>query len=116
MKLMENGEEKKRAIENLIRIVKLDSPWSFGYFPTSAAAFHQWVYNGKPTQMVRNHIQYLRIDPEIRFQRIKEWNKPIYWPLSFIVILISVIGYSMWRLQKRRESMTASGHIYKKRV
>lgn len=116
MKLMENGEEKKRAIEHLIRIVQRDAPWSFGYFPTSAAAFHQWIYNGKPTQMVRNHIQYLRIDPEIRFQRIKEWNKPIYWPLSFIVILISVIGYSMWRLQKRRESMTASGHIYKKRV
>ena len=81
MRYMDEGPAKAEAINELIKIVQEDAPWTFGYFPTSSAAFHQWVHNGKPTQVVRNHIQYLRLDPETRVKAIKEWNKPIYWPL-----------------------------------
>ena len=107
MRYMSDGPEKAKAIEQLIAIAQKDAPWTFGYFPTSAAAFHQWVYNGKPTQIVRNHIQYLRINPELRIEKIKEWNKPIYWPLFGIVVLLSLIIVPMYLLHKKREAMTA---------
>lgn len=81
-----------------------DAPWSFGYFPTSAAAFHQWVHNGKPTQIVRNHIQYLRLDPATRVGRVKEWNKPIYWPLFILAALLGSLVVPAVILHRRRRA------------
>jgi hypothetical protein len=86
MKFEEDGPAKAKLIDEMIRIAQEDAVWSWGYFPTSAAAFHQWVYNGKPTQIIRNHIQYLRVDPQLRAQKIAEWNRPIWWPVALIVL------------------------------
>ena len=57
MKFLEDGPEKQKLIDQMIEIVQNDAVWSFGYFPTSAAAYHQWIRNGKPTQIVRNQHQ-----------------------------------------------------------
>jgi len=107
MRYMDEGPDKAEAINELIKIVQEDAPWTFGYFPTSSAAFHQWVHNGKPTQVVRNHIQYLRLDPETRVKAIKEWNKPIYWPLLVFVLLSALVIIPAVALHRKRERMTA---------
>lgn len=107
MRYMDEGPAKAEAINELIKIVQEDAPWTFGYFPTSSAAFHQWVHNGKPTQVVRNHIQYLRLDPETRVKAIKEWNKPIYWPLLVFVLLSALVAIPAVALHRKRERMTA---------
>lgn len=65
------------------------------------------VHNGKPTQVVRNHIQYLRLDPETRVKAIKEWNKPIYWPLLVFVLLSALVIIPAVALHRKRERMTA---------
>jgi len=107
MRYRDEGPAKAEAINELIKIVQEDAPWTFGYFPTSSAAFHQWVHNGKPTQVVRNHIQYLRLDPETRVKAIKEWNKPIYWPLLVFVLLSALVTIPAVALHRKRERMTA---------
>ena len=66
----------------MVAIVQRDAPWMFGYFPMSGGAYQQWVGNAKPTQMVRNILQYMKIDPELRHRKIDEWNSPIWWPLG----------------------------------
>ena len=81
---LENGPEKARVIDEMLCIVQQDAPWSFGYFPTSAAALHHWVKNAKPTQMIRNNMQFVRIDAQERATFIREWNKPVAWPLMLI--------------------------------
>jgi hypothetical protein len=35
--------EKQKLIDRMIEILQKDAVWSFGYFPTSAAAYHQWI-------------------------------------------------------------------------
>ena len=114
LRYMNDGEEKKATVEKLIRIVQKDAPWTFGYFPTSAAAYQQWVHNGKPTQIVRNHIQYLRLEPEVRVKAVHEWNRPIWWPIALIGALCIGAVYPMIRLYRRRERMTASGKEWRK--
>ena len=42
--------------------------------------------NGKPTQIVRNDIGYLRLDPELRARKHAEWNQPVWWPIPLIAI------------------------------
>ena len=100
---LENGPEKARVIDEMIRIVQKDAPWSFGYFPTSAAALHHWVKNAKPTQMIRNNVQYIRIDAQERMNQIRAWNTPVVWPL--MIILAAAVGL-VWlvraHLEKRR--------------
>jgi len=52
-------------------ILQEDSPWMFGVFPKSGGAFQQWVGNAKPTQMVRNVLQFMKIDSNLRVQKLR---------------------------------------------
>ena len=108
MKFLDDGPEKQKLIDRMIEIVQRDAVWSFGYFPTSAAAFQQWVYNGKPTQIVRNHIGYLRLDPALRARMIAEWNKQIWWPIPLIAIVLVAAAVPAWFAWRRRERETAA--------
>jgi ABC-type transport system substrate-binding protein len=108
MKFLDDGPEKQKLIDEMITITQQDAVWSFGYFPTSAAAYHQWIYNGKPTQIVRNHISYLRLDPELRAKKIAEWNRPIWWPVPLILLALIGVIVPAWRGYRRREQETAA--------
>ncbi len=108
MKFLEDGPEKQKLIDQMIEIVQKDAVWSFGYFPTSAAAYQQWIFNGKPTQIVRNHISYLRLDPGLRAEKVAEWNKPRWWPIPLIAIGILLALVPAWFAWRRRERETAA--------
>jgi len=99
---LENGPQKADVIDEMIRIVQEDAPWSFGYFPTSAAALHHWVKNAKPTQMIRNNVQYIRIDSAERMAQIRAWNKPVVWPLLLIFAAVAGLVWFVRRHLIRR--------------
>ena len=113
MKFLEDGPRKQDLIDQMIVILQRDAVWSFGYFPTSAAAYHQWMYNGKPTQIVRNHISYLRLDPALRAQKIREWNHPIWWPVPLLLLLLFAAVLPAWRLYRLREQENAARDVVK---
>jgi ABC-type transport system substrate-binding protein len=108
MKFLDDGPRKQELIDRMIRIVQNDAVWSFGFFPKSAAAYHQWVHNGKPTQIIRNHISYLRVDPALRARRIEEWNQPIWWPVPLLALGIFAAIVPAWFAWRRRERETAA--------
>jgi ABC-type transport system substrate-binding protein len=108
MKYEDDGPTKQRLIDQMIRVAQEDAVWSWGYFPTSAAAFHQWVYNGKPTQIIRNQLQYLRIDPQLRAAKIREWNRPVWWPVWLIALVLLAALVPAIRAYRRRERENAA--------
>jgi ABC-type transport system substrate-binding protein len=108
MKFLEDGPEKQALIDQMITIVQQDAVWSFGYFPTSAAAYHQWISNGKPTQIIRNHIPYLRLDPALRTRKLAEWNQPVWWPVPLILLALFGAVVPAWFAWRRRERETAA--------
>ncbi len=114
MKFLEDGPEKQVLIDQMIEITQKDAIWSFGYFPTSAAAYHQWINNGKPTQIVRNHIGYLRLDPQLRAKKIAEWNRPVWWPMPLIVLFLILAIVPAWLAWRRREQETAARTLARK--
>ena len=111
MKFLDDGPKKQELIDQMITILQQDAVWSFGYFPTSAAAYHQWVFNGKPTQIVRNHIGYLRLDPKLREQKIRQWNNPIWWPIPLILLALLAAVLPAWRLWRLREQENAARSV-----
>lgn len=111
MRDLPDGVEKEKIIAQMTRIVQEDAPWMFGAFPKSGGAFQQWVGNAKPTQMVRNTLQYLKIDPALRQQKINQWNTPRWWPFFALLVVIVFVILPAWRAIRRQDKQTAFGEI-----
>lgn len=115
MKWLEDGPEKARAIDEMIRILQEDAPIMFGYYPKAAAAFHEWVLNAKPTSMVRNSLQYIGVDEALRARRIREWNEPVLWPLLLFVPAAWLLYRALRAEARRREERRAKPSPEEKR-
>lgn len=107
MKYLDDGPEKAQLVARMVEVVRRDAPWMFGYFPMSGGAYQQWVGNAKPTQMVRNTLQYLKIDPALRVRKIDEWNRPVWWPLLLVAALLALAVWPSLVALRRRERQTA---------
>jgi ABC-type transport system substrate-binding protein len=104
---VEDGPVKQELIDRMVTMVQQDAPWAFGYFPWSGLAFQQWVYNGKPSIMIRDMAKYYRIDPQLRAAKQAEWNKPVGWPIGLMVLAVLAVLWTGWRGMKARERATA---------
>ncbi len=103
LRYLDDGPEKTGVIHQMVALLQNDAPWMFGYYPKSGSAVQSWVHNAKPTQMVRNTLQYLRLDPVQRVQRQQQWNAPILWPLWVGAGVLVVTAVGIWRWLRRRE-------------
>jgi hypothetical protein len=93
----------------MVQIVQFDAPMLFGWSEEYAGAYHQWLYNGKPSNIIRDQLQYLRLDPKLRQERTQAWNRPLSWPLivlAGIFILLITPAFHAWR---KRQRLTAFG-------
>lgn len=109
MRYLDDGPEKDAVIAKMVAIVQKDAPWMFGYVPNSGGVYQQWVKNAKPTQMVRNTLQFLRIDTDLRVQKQALWNQPVWWPLWVVLAVLGLIAALAWRAVRARERETIRG-------
>jgi ABC-type transport system substrate-binding protein len=104
---LDDGAQKQALMDRMTRIVQEDAPWAFGYNPYAYGASHQWVFNAKPAPIIKDYLEYIRIDPELRAATVAQWNRPIVWPLWLLaagLVLLVAPAALAWR---RRERMTA---------
>ncbi|MEJ6005311.1 ABC transporter substrate-binding protein [Paucibacter sp. AS339] len=94
MQTLDDGPEKQRVIDQMVAIAREDSPWAWGYWPFVGMAYQSWLYNGKPSIVVRDALRYARIDAKERSRKIRDWNHPVWWPL---LILVLGGGLIVWR-------------------
>ena len=109
MRYMDDGPEKQATIDHMVDILRRDSPWLWGYNPYAAGSYQPWTRNGKPSHMVRNTLEYRRIDPAMRARLVREWNPPHFWPLWMIALLFVLGLWPAWRAFKARERTNALG-------
>ncbi|MDB5808638.1 MAG: peptide transporter substrate-binding protein [Betaproteobacteria bacterium] len=107
MKNMPNSPERQKIIDRMLDVLRHDAPWLWGFHPKDYALYHAWYSNVKPNKIAYNNVKYQRLDPQLREQKRREWNNPIWWP--FIVGLAALIvmmlpAFLLWR---RRERGTA---------
>lgn len=104
MKSMSNSSERQEVINKMVDIARKDAPWLWGFHPVGFSLHHSWYHNAKPNLMANNKLKYSRIEPQQRSEKRIEWNKPVWWPIALLVILLIVIllpGIISYRRRER---------------
>ncbi|MCP4043531.1 MAG: ABC transporter substrate-binding protein, partial [Gammaproteobacteria bacterium] len=106
MKSMDNGPRRLELIQRMLDIARRDAPWLWGYHPMDFTLQHHWYHNSKPNLMANNTLKYLRVDPVVRAERRRQWNRPVLWPLYLAggLLLLSLLPALV--LFRRRERGT----------
>jgi oligopeptide transport system substrate-binding protein len=91
MRTMDNGEQRQKIIDQMLTILHQDSPWIWGFHPKQFYLYHDWNQNIKPNLMANNTLKYRRLDTELRQQQQQQWNTPILWPLTMVIIIVLVL-------------------------
>ncbi len=109
MRYLDDGPERQALIDRMVKIVRDDSIWLWGYNPYSVGSYQPWMSNGKPTYMVRDVLEYRRLDPQMRARLVREWNPPHFWPLWLIALAFLLGLWPAWRAFRARERTNALG-------
>ncbi|OGT48424.1 MAG: peptide ABC transporter substrate-binding protein [Gammaproteobacteria bacterium RIFCSPHIGHO2_12_FULL_38_11] len=104
IKILPNEEKRLQKIRELLEILQEDSPWIWGVNPIDFTLSHQWVSPTKPSAVANNTLKYAEINPTLRAQLLKKWNKPILWPLWILLGFIIVIFIPLIVTYYRREN------------
>ena len=111
LKQLDDGPKKQALIDQMVKILQQDAPWSFGFFPYASAAVQSWVHNSKSAILVRDQGRYLRLDVAERVKRQKEWNEPVWWPALLLwAALVALVAVAL-RSFRRRERTNARGEV-----
>ena len=91
MKNIPNSATRRQVIDEMLRILRHDAPWVWGYHPVQYTLSHRWVDNYKPNPLSYNTLKYLRIDSDARARALAEWNRPVVWPLWILAALLVLL-------------------------
>ena len=111
LKSLDDGPQKQAVIDKMVAILRRDAPLSFGFFPYASAAVQSWVHNSKPAILIRDHGRYLRLNVDERVAKLAAWNKPLYWPVALIVVVVFLSFVFARKSLRRRERMNARGEV-----
>lgn len=103
MKNMPSNQQRQQIIDQMMRIAQRDAPWIWGLHPKSFSLYHGWVKNNKLNLMANNTMKYRRIDAVQRQALRAQWNPPIVWPLSLLVLLFIALVVPAYIMYRRRE-------------
>ncbi len=105
--LLEDGPAKQKLIDEMVDLLRVDSPWAWGYFPYTAGAYQQWQRNGKYGLFTNDRAQYYKIDAPLRARLQAEWNQPLWWPLGLLALAALLFAWVARRGFLARERRTA---------
>ena len=107
MKDLEDTPERAALIGQMIAIMQEELPMLYGWSEEFGGAYHQWVGNGKPSNIVRDNLPYMKVDAALRTVKIKDWNQAIWWPLLMMPLLLLLLAWPAWKAWRRRQLQQA---------
>jgi ABC-type transport system substrate-binding protein len=102
MRNMDDGPERFGLIRQMQDIIRRDAPWLFGLHPKSFALYQGWYGNVKPNAMANNTLKYHKLDVAMRDAKRAEWNRPVFWPLGVMLLVLIAVLWPAVRAYRRR--------------
>jgi len=107
MRVMPDGVERQKIIDQMVGILRHDAPWVFWFHPKTYSLQHGWLKNRKPGDIVRNGLKYQRVDVAAREAARERWNQPVRWPMAVVALLLVVLVTPAVLSWRRREKAAA---------
>ena len=107
IRVLPAGPERLAKIHRMVDMFQEDAAWLYAYNPKEIYLNNAWVYNTKRHGISKATLKYLKIDPELREQKQKDWNKPVTWPLYLAVLLFIALLLPGVIAYRRRLQATA---------
>ena len=104
MATMDNGPQRLEIIRRMNGILVEQCPVIYSFHPVTFTLYQPWVRRVSSNAMLAQGggLKYVSLDPALRAQKIREWNRAPAWPLwvlggGFALIL----GYALAWARKR---------------
>jgi ABC-type transport system substrate-binding protein len=107
LKNLPNGPQRQKMIDQIVALVRQDSPWIWGFHAKDFYLNHVWERISKPNAMANNKLKYERIDPNLRAQKRRQWNQPVLWPIGFMTVILLAILIPAFIIYWRNEHQTS---------
>lgn len=107
MRNMSDSAERLEVIKKMVKLLRQDAPWIWGFHPKQFVLYHDWYKNAKPNMMAHNTLMYKRIDPITRQNRREEWNRVVLWPVVFLGVLLIIIIFPAYAMYRHKEHKAA---------
>lgn len=107
MRDLPNNEKRRQLIHKCITILQYDSPWVWGFSPSSFSLSHEWQNIRKPNSMLNNYFKYIRLDHNLRAKKQDLWNKPnnnIFLSISLFVLILLLLMFCMYQHSQEKPS------------
>ena len=104
MKNLPNGERRQEVIDEMLLILREDSPWLWGYHPIDFTLSHSWNKKSKAHSMTRNVYKYEKINEEKRKLLRAKWNRADFFPIFVILFFFLSLGAPLILVYKKREN------------
>jgi len=104
IKSMKNTPLRAEKIEKMLKMLREDAPWVWGFHPKSLSLYHEWFTNIWPNEMANNTLKYVRLNADLRVKRQQEWNQPVLWPLIVLALFIVLMAYPLYRAYQIRQT------------
>jgi ABC-type transport system substrate-binding protein len=101
MRNLPDSAFRKDVIAKMTHQLQEDAPWIWGVFPVTYALKHDWVHNVKLGDLANNQRKYHRLDISKREKNRELWNKPVYWPLLFLVLFLPFLAIYLFRMKQK---------------
>ena len=92
MRGMTNSPGRLAVIRRMLEILRRDAPAAFYYFPLRYGLYHQWYRNVRPRVMSHNTMKYCRIDAPARARYRAGHNKPLWWPVALLGMIVVILA------------------------
>ncbi|PVZ65489.1 ABC transporter substrate-binding protein [Pelagibaculum spongiae] len=109
MRTMENTPERQQVIDEMLNILRHDTPWASAFHSHSYVLNNQWVKNAKPHGISKATLKYLNVDVDLRKQKQSQWNQPIVWPLVMVFLILAALIIPGYLSFKRRQTRKIGG-------
>lgn len=109
LRTLQPSPERTKIIQQMLDIVRKDSPWFTGYYPKEFFLNNQWVHNNKRHGINKATLKYVRIDPELRERKQQQWNQPVVIPLIGTIILMTLLLLAAVIAYQKRQKIVIKG-------
>ncbi len=110
MRAMEDGPERMAIIRQMRKVAEEDCPVIPRLHTVTLMLAYDWHTNVKPHPVANDWLKYRGIDGPRRAARQREWNRPVYWPLTLAALLmVGVAVPAAYAVRQRQRRKLRSG-------